>query len=96
MNEIEVIDIARDTLWVLVVAAAPVMMVALLVGLLISLFQALTQIQEMTLSFVPKILAVFASLILFMPFMSHAIGDFTQGIFERIAHIGEHDREIEK
>ena len=95
MNEIEVIDIARDTLWVLVLASAPVMLVALMVGLIISLFQALTQIQEMTLSFVPKILAVFVSLLVFMPFMSHTIGDFTEQIFNRISLIGQNDREIE-
>jgi flagellar biosynthetic protein FliQ len=95
MNEIEVIDLARETIWVLVMAAAPAMLVALLVGLIISLFQALTQIQEMTLSFVPKILAVFASLILFMPFMSHTIGDFTEEIFNRISLIGANDREAE-
>lgn len=95
MNEIEVIDIARDTLWVLVIASAPALMVALIVGLIISLFQALTQIQEMTLTFVPKILAVFATLIIFTPFMSHTIGDFSKEIFDRIALIGQNDREAE-
>lgn len=94
MNELEVIDIARDTIWTLVTASAPVMLIALMVGLLISLFQALTQIQEMTLSFVPKILAVFFSLIFFMPFMSTTINNFTQGVFERIAEVGKNDREM--
>ncbi len=75
--------------------AAPVMLIALIVGLIISLFQALTQIQEMTLSFVPKILAVFFSLIFFMPFMSNTISTFTQSVFERISEIGKNDREME-
>lgn len=94
MNELEVIDVARDTIWTLVIAAAPVMLIALVVGLVVSLFQALTQIQEMTLSFVPKILAVFFSLIFFMPFMSTTIGNFTQNVFQRISEVGENDREI--
>jgi flagellar biosynthetic protein FliQ len=96
MNELEVIELARETIFVLIIAAAPAMIVALLVGLIISLFQALTQIQEATLSFVPKILAVFLSLILFMPLMTSTIGDFTHQLFERIAHIGQNDQEMEK
>jgi len=64
---------------------APTMMVALIVGLVISLFQALTQIQEMTLTFVPKIVAIVAALLLFMPFMLSSLTGFTQGLFDRIA-----------
>jgi len=64
---------------------APTMMVALVVGLVISLFQALTQIQEMTLTFVPKIVAIVAALLLFMPFMLSSLTGFTQGLFDRIA-----------
>lgn len=93
MNEIEIVDIARDTIWTLILISAPVMLVALAVGLMISLFQALTQIQEMTLSFVPKIIAVFLSMVLFMPFMISTLTDFSEGIFERISLVGQHDRE---
>ena len=60
----EVLDIARQAIWVMLEASAPMMIVALLVGLVIALFQALTQVQEMTLVFVPKILAVFLVLAL--------------------------------
>ena len=62
MNGADVIDVAQDALWVLIKVAGPVMIVALVVGLFISMFQALTQIQEITLTFVPKIVAIFISL----------------------------------
>ena len=69
----EVLDVARDAIITLVVVAAPVMLVGLVVGVAISLFQALTQIQEMTIAFVPKILAVFVSLLLALPFMAEKL-----------------------
>ncbi|HAJ46518.1 MAG TPA: flagellar biosynthetic protein FliQ, partial [Alphaproteobacteria bacterium] len=69
MTAAEVLDIGREAIWVLVVTAAPAMLVALVVGSVIGLLQALTQIQEATLVFVPKILCVFGALVLFMPFM---------------------------
>jgi len=58
------------------------------IGLIVSLFQALTQIQEMTLAFVPKILVVFLSLLVFLPFMISALITFTEGLAERIIGIG--------
>jgi flagellar biosynthetic protein FliQ len=69
----EVLDVARDAIYTLIVVSAPVMLVGLLVGVIISLFQALTQIQEMTLAFVPKILAIFVSLIIALPFMAEKL-----------------------
>ena len=77
----DILDIARDAIFTLVVVSAPLMIVGLVVGVIISLFQALTQIQEMTLVFVPKILAMFAALILALPFMADAM----QGHMMRIA-----------
>ena len=65
----EVLDVARDAIYTLVIVSAPVMLVGLVVGVAISLLQALTQIQEMTLAFVPKILAIFVSLLIALPFM---------------------------
>jgi len=59
MDEAEVLEIAREGIVVLVKVSAPVMLVGMIIGLIISLFQALTSIQEMTLSFVPKILVIF-------------------------------------
>jgi flagellar biosynthetic protein FliQ len=77
----EVIDVARDSIVTLVLVASPLMLVGLAVGLAISLFQALTQIQEMTLVFVPKILAMFIAMLIALPFM----GDALQGYMARIA-----------
>ena len=77
----EVIDVARDAILTLVIVSSPLMLVGLAVGVVISLFQALTQIQEMTLVFVPKILAIFVAMLLALPFM----GDALQSHMARIA-----------
>ena len=69
MTGAEVLDVGRDAIFTLIKVAGPVMAIGLSVGLIIALFQSLTQIQEMTLTFVPKILAIFASLLILMPFM---------------------------
>jgi flagellar biosynthetic protein FliQ len=66
----EVLDVGRDAIFTLIIVSAPVMLVGLVVGVAISLLQALTQIQEMTLAFVPKILAIFVSLLVALPFMA--------------------------
>ena len=84
MTPPDVLDVARDAITVLLRVSGPVMMVGLTVGLMIALFQALTQLQEMTLTFVPKILAVFASLIFFLPFMMTSLIAFMERIAERI------------
>jgi flagellar biosynthetic protein FliQ len=81
MTGAEVLDIARDGIWTLLWVAGPLMIVALVVGVAISLVQALTQIQEMTLVFVPKIVAIFVALIVALPFM----GDLLSGYMGRIA-----------
>lgn len=81
----EVIDIGREAVWVLLKISAPVMLIALGTGLSISLFQALTQIQEMTLAFVPKIIVIFISLTLLMPFMLATLMTFMESISQRIA-----------
>ena len=65
----ETLDVARDAIWTIVVVSSPLMVVGLVVGVVVSLFQALTQIQEMTLTFVPKIIAIMLSLLLLLPFM---------------------------
>jgi flagellar biosynthetic protein FliQ len=85
VNGAEVLDFARDALWVTIVASGPVMAVGLVVGLLIALFQALTQIQEMTLVFVPKIVAIFFALLFFAPMIGAAMGGLAQRTFERIS-----------
>ncbi|NNE85123.1 MAG: flagellar biosynthesis protein FliQ [Alphaproteobacteria bacterium] len=88
MDMAQVLDVTREAIIVLLKLAAPLMIIALLVGLVISLFQALTQIQEMTLAFVPKILVIFVSLIFFLPFMVTTLVTFTQGLATRIIGIG--------
>lgn len=87
MTPADAIDIVRDGIWVLIKVAGPVMVIGLVVGLVISLIQALTQIQEMTLAFVPKMLAIFAGLVLFMPFMIATMTTFMQQIASRIANL---------
>jgi flagellar biosynthetic protein FliQ len=84
MNEVEVIDIGRDAVWVMLKVAGPILIVGLAVGLSISVFQTVTHIQEMTLTFIPKIIAVFTSLILFMPWMLTQLNEFTLRIMDKI------------
>jgi flagellar biosynthetic protein FliQ len=88
MNEADVLEVARQATVVLIKISGPTMMLALIVGLVISLVQALTQIQEMTLTFVPKILTIFGSLLLFLPFMLSTLNEFTLELMERIASGG--------
>jgi flagellar biosynthetic protein FliQ len=88
MDVAGVLDVSREAVIVTLKIGLPVMLVALVVGLVVSLFQALTQIQEMTLSFIPKMIAIFLSLLLLMPFMLSTLTTFTQGIAERIIHTG--------
>lgn len=88
MGPLEVIEIAREALIVLLKIGAPIMLIALIVGLTISLVQALTQIQEMTLAFVPKILVIFTSIMILLPFMLHTLVVFTEGLFDRIVSLG--------
>jgi flagellar biosynthetic protein FliQ len=84
MNGGEALDLAREATWVLIVMAGPVMIIGLVVGVAIGILQALTQIQESTLVFVPKILAIFASVILLLPFMAAAMSGLMDTIVQRI------------
>ena len=88
MSETDILDIGRESIVVMIRLGGPIMIVALVIGLIISLFQALTQIQEATLSFVPKVLAVFATLILLMPYMLSTLITYTQGLADRIVGLG--------
>ncbi len=80
----EVLDIARDGIWVLIIVASPMMIVGLVVGVIIALFQALTQIQEMTLVFVPKILAIFVTMLVALPFMGATMNGYMNRIVDLI------------
>lgn len=82
--EEQILDIAQDAVATIIKLSAPLLGVALIVGLAISIFQATTQIQEQTLSFVPKIIAVFLSLFIFGAWMMTTLKDFTLRIYENI------------
>jgi len=88
MDTATVLDISREAVIVLLKLSAPLMITALVVGLTVSLFQALTQVQEMTLAFVPKILVIFVSLLVFLPFMITTLITFTEGLADRIIGLG--------
>jgi flagellar biosynthetic protein FliQ len=81
----EIMDVARDAIVTLVLVSSPLMLVGLIVGVIISLFQALTQIQEMTLVFVPKILAMFIALLVALPFMADTLQSYMARLAARIA-----------
>lgn len=85
MSGPELIDIAREALFVLLKLSSPLMLVGLGVGLIIALFQALTQIQEMTLVFVPKIIAIFITMVFALPYMGEVLGAFMIRLVEQIA-----------
>jgi flagellar biosynthetic protein FliQ len=80
----DALDIGRDAIIVSLKLGGPVMILALVVGLAISLFQALTQIQEMTLTYVPKIVAIMLAMILLLPFMLATLTSFTERLFDRV------------
>ncbi len=84
MTGAETLDVARDAIWTIVLVSGPLLGVGLIVGVAISLVQALTQIQEQTLVFVPKILAIFVTLILALPFMADALNAEMLRISSRI------------
>lgn len=88
MTGADVLDVARDGIWTLLIVAAPMMLVALVVGVAISLLQAVTQIQEMTLAFIPKIIALFLILLIALPFMGDALQGYMGRIAERIVSPG--------
>jgi flagellar biosynthetic protein FliQ len=87
MNSAEVLDVGRDAIWLTLQLCAPVLIVGLLVGVGIGLLQALTQVQEATLVYAPKIVAVFVSLLIFLPLMGALLNGFMRHIAARIASL---------
>ena len=77
-------QISRQTFTTILLVGGPVLLVSLVIGLTISLFQAITQLQEMTLTFVPKIIAVFITLLIALPWMVKVLVGFTRSIFNNI------------
>jgi len=85
MSGAEVLDVGRDAIWLTIQLSAPVLIVGLVVGVVIGLLQTLTQIQEATLVSAPKIVAIFVSLLIFLPFMGALMNGFMRHIAARIS-----------
>ena len=85
MTGSEVLDVGRDAIWLAIQLAAPILLVGLVVGILVGMLQTVTQIQEQTLIFVPKVVAGFISLLIFLPLMGMLMSDFMRHIANRIA-----------
>lgn len=84
MNEADALDIMKAAVWTILVASGPAVLVAMAVGVVIAFIQALTQIQEMTLTFVPKIVAIMVTLGVTAPFVGGQINLFANLVFSRI------------
>jgi len=87
MTPEQVIEIGQSAMQVVVMVAGPMLLAGMVVGLTISIFQAATQINEMTMTFVPKILTVFAVLILTLPWSINQLTGFTEQMFNRISNM---------
>ncbi len=87
MTEADIIDIARQAIYLTIKIGGPPMLATLVVGIGISIFQALTQIQEQTLTFIPKIIVTFLMVMLMLPYMIETMVTFTHGLVDRIISI---------
>ena len=85
MNPEIAIDICRKAIQTILMASAPMLIIGLLIGLIVSIFQAATQINEQTMTFVPKIVAVFVTMLIFGPWLINLLVTFTIGLFEVMA-----------
>lgn len=88
MNEADTLEIAREAILVLLQVSGPLMLISLAVGLVISMVQAVTQLQEVTLTFVPKIVVMFVALLVLLPFMLSSLSTFTERMMDRIVALG--------
>ncbi|GMU71325.1 MAG: flagellar biosynthesis protein FliQ [Burkholderiales bacterium] len=88
MTSQSVLSLVQEAMWVTFLVSAPVLFVTLIVGLVVAVLQAATQINEMTLSFIPKLVAMFATLVVAGPWMLSILVDYTQRLFERIPQLG--------
>jgi flagellar biosynthesis protein FliQ len=87
MNQSQILDVAREAIFVILKIGGPAMILALIVGVCVSVFQALTQIQEQTLTFMPKIIVIFLSMLVLLPYMIGTLTSFTHGLVDRIIAI---------
>ena len=88
MNEAEVIEICREAITVMLKIVGPILIAGLIVGIVVSLIQTVTSIQETTLTFIPKMLVIFGLTIWLLPFMMATLGGFTHSLTDRIVQIG--------
>jgi len=84
MNAVDALEIVQSAIWTVIVASAPAVIVAMVVGIVIALIQALTQVQEMTLTFIPKILAILLVCFVSAPFVGSVIYAFSEQVYSRI------------
>jgi flagellar biosynthetic protein FliQ len=84
MNEADALDIMQSAVWTILIASGPAVLVAMIVGVVIAFIQALTQVQEMTLTFVPKIIAIMVTLGVTAPFVGSQINLFANLVFSRV------------
>ena len=86
MNEADALDIVQTAIWTIILGSGPAVAAAMIVGLIIALLQALTQIQEITLTFIPKIVAILVVVTLTAPFVGAQVYAFTEQVYSRIEH----------
>lgn len=84
MNEADILEITKQGIWVLIKISGPMLLLAMAIGLFIALFQALTQIQEMTITFVPKIISIFVAIVLLAPFMIRQLQEYSILMFDKM------------
>ena len=89
MSESVFIDLLQNAVWLILILAAPLLLVNLIVGIIISILQAVTQIQESTLTFVPKVLVTFLILVLLGPWMTQMIIDYSHRVFHQLIEIAQ-------
>jgi flagellar biosynthetic protein FliQ len=85
MNEVDALELVQGAIWTVIVASGPAVAAAMAVGILIALLQALTQVQEATLTFVPKILVIFGAMLVSAPLIASQLNAYTELVYSRIA-----------
>ncbi|HOP75148.1 MAG TPA: flagellar biosynthesis protein FliQ [Bacillota bacterium] len=84
MTDTFIISVAREALWVALMISAPILGIGLIIGLVVSIFQATTQIHEQTLTFIPKLLGILIALVIFGPWMLHSLTSFASKILANL------------
>ncbi len=86
MNQADALDLVRSAIWAVILACGPSILAAMMVGVAISLFQALTQVQEATLTFIPKIIVIFLVAMITAPFIGSVLFGFSEQVYSHIEH----------